>query len=111
MSWGNKIHQICKELTIYQFCNNLYTQYHAIFQHFYSLTYYTLFHLFVRFVCPTKILGHKVEGFWYVDYSHKYKIYQGDIVGGRQPLVEEPLVKDNLLWKTAFGANIEPNFE
>ena len=34
---------------------------------------------------------------WCVDCSHKYKINQGVMVGGRQPLVE-----DNLRWKTTF---------
>ena len=34
---------------------------------------------------------------WYVDCSHKYKMNQGVMVGGRRPLVE-----DNLKWKTTF---------
>ena len=34
---------------------------------------------------------------WYVDRSHKYKINQGVMVGGRRPLVE-----DDLWWKTTF---------
>ena len=35
---------------------------------------------------------------WYVECSHKYKINQGVMVGGRRPLVE-----DDLWWKTTFG--------
>ena len=35
---------------------------------------------------------------WYIDYSHKYKINQGVIIGGRWPSVE-----DDLWWKTTFG--------
>ena len=35
---------------------------------------------------------------WYVDRSHKCKINQGVMVGGRGPLVE-----DDLRWKTTFG--------
>ena len=50
-----------------------------------------------------------------VDCSHKYKINQGFMVGGRRPSVEEdlwwkttfcgrrPLVENNLWWKTTFG--------
>ena len=52
---------------------------------------------------------------WYVDCSHKYKMNQGVMVGGRRPLVEDdlqwkttsvgrrPLVKEDLWWKTTFG--------
>ena len=61
----------------------------------------------------------------YIDCSHKYKINQGVMVGGRRPLVEDnlwgkmtfediiwwkmtfsgrqPLVEDDLQWKTTFG--------
>ena len=53
-----------------------------------------------------------------VECSHKYKINQGVMVGGRQPLVEDnllwkttfggrqPLVEDDLLWKTTFGGSL-----
>ena len=34
----------------------------------------------------------------YVDCSHKYKINQGVMLGGRHPSVE-----DDLRWKTTFG--------
>ena len=52
---------------------------------------------------------------WYVDRSHKYKINQAVMVGGRQPLVEDdhwwkttfggrrPSLEDNLWWKTTYG--------
>ena len=51
---------------------------------------------------------------WYVDCSYKYKINQFVMVDGRQPLVEDdlwwktifggrqPSVDDNLWWKTTF---------
>merc|ERR1712115_743812 len=35
---------------------------------------------------------------WYVDCSHKYKMNQGVMVGGKRPLVE-----DDLCWKMTFG--------
>ena len=59
---------------------------------------------------------------WYVDRTHKYKINQGVMVGGRRPLVEEdlrrkttsvgrqPLVEDDLWWKTTFGGG-QPSVE
>ena len=42
---------------------------------------------------------------WYVDCSHKCKMNQGVMVGGRRPLVE-----DDLLWKTTFGGR-RPSME
>ena len=42
---------------------------------------------------------------WYVDCSHKYKMNQGVMVGGRRPSVE-----DNLRWKTTFGGR-QPSVE
>ena len=50
----------------------------------------------------TKILGHfqarQEAKIWYVDCSHKCKINQGVMLGGRQPSVE-----DDLCWKMTFG--------
>ena len=46
---------------------------------------------------------------WYVDCSHKYKMNQGVMVGRRQPLVEDnlwwktPLLEDDIWWKTTLG--------
>ena len=52
--------------------------------------------------------------YWYVDCTHKYKIKQGVMVGGRGPSVEDdlwwkttcsgrrPSVEDDLWWKTTF---------
>ena len=45
----------------------------------------------------------------YVDCSHKYKMNQSVMLGGRQPLVEDtfsgrpPLLEDDLWWKTTMG--------
>ena len=53
----------------------------------------------------TKVLHHAscikhyfAAEIWYVDCSHKYKINQGVMVGGRQPSVE-----DNLQLETTFS--------
>ena len=42
-------------------------------------------------------LGSMLPQYMAIVYSHKYKINQGVMVGGRQPLVE-----DDFCWKTTF---------
>ena len=80
--------------------------------------------MYVTFVCYIKNKGRQEAEIWYGDCSHKYKINQGVMVGGKRPSVDDdlwwkttfsgrqPLAEDDLRWKTTFGgrrSSVEDN--